>query len=58
MGRTSPAPTVTELRALLKGHLAYFEIPTGWQVVAEPLPTLAGEKMDKKTLRANFVRNG
>lgn len=48
--------TTEDLRVYLKERLAYFEIPSGWQVRTDPLPTLAGEKMDKKTLKATFTR--
>ena len=47
--------TVEDLRSFLREHLAYFAVPTQWQILAEPLPTLAGEKLDKKTLRAQFA---
>lgn len=48
-------PTPQELSGFLKGKLAYFEVPTRWQIQQERLPTLAGEKTDKKTLRAAFA---
>lgn len=50
-----PAPTVDDLRAFLRARLAYFEVPTQWRIGDGPLPTLAGEKIDKKSLRAAFV---
>ncbi|MGQ0625267.1 MAG: class I adenylate-forming enzyme family protein [Sporichthyaceae bacterium] len=50
-----PAPTLDELREFLRARLAYFEVPTQWRVSEDPLPTLAGEKIDKKTLRATFL---
>jgi acyl-CoA synthetase (AMP-forming)/AMP-acid ligase II len=37
------------------GQLAYFEIPTLWQIDDVPLPTLAGEKLDKKSIKATFL---
>lgn len=49
-------PTKEELREFLRARLAYFEVPTQWRIAPDPLPTLAGEKIDKKTLRATFVR--
>jgi long-chain acyl-CoA synthetase len=52
--RAGPAPTPEQLREHLAGTLAYFEIPTRWEIRTERLPTLAGEKTDKKTLRAGF----
>lgn len=42
------------LRSHCTGTLAYFEIPTLWQIGDTPLPTLAGEKLDKKAIRAAF----
>jgi acyl-CoA synthetase (AMP-forming)/AMP-acid ligase II len=50
------APTPDELRTFLRERLAYFEVPTAWRISPDPLPTLAGEKIDKKTLKATFVR--
>ncbi|MBA4857500.1 acyl--CoA ligase [Nocardia farcinica] len=44
-----------QLRAHVKGTLAYFEVPTLWQISDLPLPTLAGEKLDKKSIKAAFV---
>jgi steroid-24-oyl-CoA synthetase len=49
------APTEATLREFLAGTLAYFAVPSRWVVRAEPLPTLAGEKPDKKALRALFT---
>lgn len=43
------------LRAHCAGQLAYFEIPSLWRISDSPLPTLAGEKLDKKAIRANFL---
>ncbi|MEU0498650.1 class I adenylate-forming enzyme family protein [Mycobacterium sp. NPDC006124] len=48
------APTPEELARHLDGVLSYFAIPTRWEIRAEPLPTLAGEKVDKKRLAAAF----
>lgn len=42
------------LRTFLKGKLAYFEVPSRWWLTDEALPTLAGEKIDKKSLKASF----
>lgn len=47
--------TEDRLRAHLIGRLAYFEIPTRWDLRVDKLPTLAGEKIDKKTLRAEVL---
>ena len=49
------APSQDELVAHLRGVLAYFAIPTRWKIRAEPLPTVAGEKVDKKGLAAEFT---
>ncbi len=46
-----------ELRAHVKGTLAYFEVPTLWQIDDRPLPTLAGEKLDKKSIKAAFTES-
>jgi acyl-CoA synthetase (AMP-forming)/AMP-acid ligase II len=54
---TGAPPTEAELREFLRARLAYFEVPTAWRIAADPLPTLAGEKIDKKTLKSTFVRN-
>ncbi|AII10920.1 AMP-dependent synthetase (plasmid) [Rhodococcus opacus] len=50
----TPAPDPEDLRSMLSGTLAYFEIPTRWDIRHEPLPTLAGEKTDKKALVTTF----
>ena len=50
----STPPTSETLREFLTGTLSYFAIPTRWQFQDTPLPTLAGEKTDKKTLVAQF----
>jgi long-chain acyl-CoA synthetase len=49
-----PTPTKEELAQHLNGIVAYFAIPTRWQIRSEPLPTLAGEKINKKALVADF----
>lgn len=51
----TPPPTEDELRDHLSGVVAYFAIPTRWEIRTEPLPTLAGEKVDKRTLVAQFA---
>ncbi|MCV7133718.1 acyl--CoA ligase [Mycobacterium hodleri] len=48
-------PTAAELAGHVAGVLSYFAIPTRWEIRAQPLPTLAGEKVDKKTLAASFA---
>ncbi|MFG1931224.1 class I adenylate-forming enzyme family protein [Mycobacterium sp. NPDC048908] len=47
-------PTESELRDHLDGVVAYFAIPTRWEIRTQPLPTLAGEKVDKRGLIARF----
>ncbi len=44
-----------ELREHCRATLAYFEVPTLWVIDDHALPTLAGEKIDKKTVRAGFL---
>lgn len=51
-----PPPTINELRRHLAATVSSFAVPTRWQLTTEPLPTLAGEKIDKKTLAAAFAR--
>ncbi|MFZ2177656.1 MAG: fatty acid--CoA ligase family protein, partial [Rhodococcus sp. (in: high G+C Gram-positive bacteria)] len=45
------------LREHCKDTLAYFELPSLWQIGDTPLPTLAGEKADKKSIRAAFLES-
>ncbi|WP_193048254.1 class I adenylate-forming enzyme family protein [Mycolicibacterium baixiangningiae] len=47
-------PTEDELRHHLADLVSSFAVPTRWQIRTEPLPTLAGEKIDKRTLAAGF----
>ena len=47
-------PTEDDLTRHLHSEVAYFAIPTRWLIRTEPLPTLAGEKIDKKNLAAEF----
>jgi hypothetical protein len=49
------APTADELVGHVSGVLSYFAIPTRWEIRPQPLPTLAGEKVDKKSLAASFA---
>ncbi|WP_308162705.1 class I adenylate-forming enzyme family protein [Nocardia alni] len=46
-----------ELRAYCKGTLAYFEVPAVWQISDSALPTLAGEKLDKKSIKAALLES-
>jgi long-chain acyl-CoA synthetase len=55
--RPGSAVDEADLRKHLTGTLAYFEIPTRWQIQSDRLPTLAGEKTDKKALRAHLLEN-
>jgi acyl-CoA synthetase (AMP-forming)/AMP-acid ligase II len=50
----APPPTDAELRRHLAGVVSSFAVPTRWLIRSEPLPTLAGEKVDKRTLAAAF----
>ncbi|MCR5980592.1 AMP-binding protein [Gordonia jinghuaiqii] len=47
--------TSEELVAHCRKTLAYFEVPSQWQIGEAPLPTLAGEKLNKKAIRATFI---
>jgi acyl-CoA synthetase (AMP-forming)/AMP-acid ligase II len=47
-------PTEAELVAHMAGEVAYFAVPTRWQIRGEPLPTVGTEKVDKKSLHAEF----
>jgi acyl-CoA synthetase (AMP-forming)/AMP-acid ligase II len=51
----APAPTEEELRNHLDGAVSYFAIPSRWEIRSDPLPTLAGEKVDKKALASRFT---
>jgi len=51
----APPPSEEELARHLQGLIAYFAIPTRWRIIAQPLPTLAGEKIDKKRLAVEFA---
>jgi long-chain acyl-CoA synthetase len=48
------APTPDALVEHVAGTLSYFSIPTRWEIRTDPLPTLAGEKVDKKSLASAF----
>ncbi len=50
-----PAPSQEDLIRHLQGVVAYFAIPTRWLIRTQPLPTVAGEKVDKKSLAAEFT---
>jgi long-chain acyl-CoA synthetase len=50
----APPPTDDDLRRHLAGVVSSFAVPTRWLIRTEPLPTLAGEKVDKRTLAAEF----
>lgn len=51
----APPPAEQELADHLAGVVSYFAVPTRWQIRTEPLPTLAGEKVDKKALARGFA---
>jgi len=48
------APSEHELAEHLRDIVAYFAVPTRWLIRQQPLPTIAGEKVDKKNLAAEF----
>lgn len=50
-----PPPTEHELAEHLRSIVAYFAVPTRWLIRAHPLPTIAGEKVDKKSLATEFA---
>ncbi|MDT3445614.1 MULTISPECIES: class I adenylate-forming enzyme family protein [unclassified Pseudofrankia] len=47
--------TPEDLTTFLRGAVAYFAFPTRWSIRTDRLPTLAGEKIDKKTVKAEFL---
>lgn len=47
-----------ELHSFLRDRLAHFEVPSRWLIGTDPLPTLAGEKVDKRTLRSSLEKTG
>lgn len=44
-----------ELLEHCRAMLAYFEVPSLWEIGDRPLPTLAGEKINKKAVREAFL---
>lgn len=52
--RAARVPSEDELRVFLRDRLAHFEVPARWEISSESLPTLAGEKVDKRALRSRF----
>jgi acyl-CoA synthetase (AMP-forming)/AMP-acid ligase II len=52
--RTGEPVAAEQLRVHCAAELAYFEVPTLWQISDTPLPTLAGEKLDKKAIKADY----
>ncbi|MDT2005798.1 acyl--CoA ligase [Rhodococcus opacus] len=46
---------VDELGEYCRTRLAYFEVPTLWRIDDQALPTLAGEKLNKKAIREAFL---
>ena len=51
----APPPSEKQLAQHLQGLIAYFAIPTRWRITSQPLPTIAGEKVDKKNLALEFA---
>ncbi|MCG2621211.1 acyl--CoA ligase [Arthrobacter sp. I2-34] len=52
--RAGAEPTSEMLRDFVKPRLAYFEVPSRWFLQRDELPTLPGEKVDKRTIRAEL----
>lgn len=52
-----PDATLDEegLRVFARSRLAYFEVPSRWFIRTEHLPTLPGEKTDKRRLKAELA---
>jgi acyl-CoA synthetase (AMP-forming)/AMP-acid ligase II len=50
-------PTEEELARHMAGQVAYFAVPTRWRIRTEPLPTVGTEKLDKKSLAAEFTES-
>jgi len=44
----------SELRSFAAKQLAYFEIPSAWWIIDQPLPTNAAGKVDKRLLRSSW----
>lgn len=49
-----PVPTEDDLIRHMAGEVAYFAIPTRWWIRGDPLPTVGTEKVDKRSLAAEF----
>ena len=47
---TAAADREEDCRVTSRACCRYFAVPTRWEIRTEPLPTLAGEKVDKKAL--------
>ena len=50
----APAPTEDELTRHMQDEVAYFAVPTRWRIREQPLPTVGTEKVDKRSLAAEF----
>ena len=53
--RPQSAVDENDLRQFVQARLAYFEVPSHWRIQYERLPTLAGEKIDKRTVRGELL---
>lgn len=53
--RRGSTVTIEELKVHCRLTMAYFEVPTMWYLGDTALPTLAGEKVDKKTIKVRFI---
>ena len=49
-----PAPTEEDLTRHMRDQVAYFAVPTRWRIREQPLPTVGTEKVDKRSLAAEF----
>lgn len=49
-----PVPSAADLAAHMAAEVAYFAIPTRWIIRDRPLPTVGTEKVDKRSLAAEF----
>lgn len=49
-----PVPTEEDLTRHMRDQVAYFAVPTRWLIREQPLPTVGTEKVDKRSLAADF----
>jgi acyl-CoA synthetase (AMP-forming)/AMP-acid ligase II len=53
--RTGASVTAEALRSFVAARLARFEVPERWSVSGEPLPVNASGKIDKVTVRREWL---